>query len=100
MSTAVLSTDVATIEAQLSAARRAIAERPAVDNVVLTACGGSFAVMLPGQYFLDTRAGSLQAHALNAAEFTARSSRLGGEKSVVILCSHSGTTPETVAAAE
>ena len=100
MSTAVLSTDVESIEAQLVAARRAIAERAAVENVILTACGGSFAVMLPGQYFLDTRAGSLEAHALNAAEFTSRSSRLAGEKSVVILCSHSGTTPETVAAAE
>jgi len=100
MSTALLSTDIDTIEGQLSAARQAIADRTAVANVVLTACGGSYAVMLPGQYFLDTRAGQLQAHAVNAAEFTSRSSRLVGEQSVVILCSHSGTTPETVAAAE
>src|SRR6478735_4493976 len=100
MSTALLSTDIDTIEGQLSAARQAIADRTAVANVVLTACGGSYAVMLPGQYFLDTRAGALEAHAINAAEFTARSSRLVGEQSVVVLCSHSGTTPETVAAAE
>lgn len=100
MSTALLSTDIDTIEAQLAAARQAIAGRTAVKNVVLTACGGSYAVMLPGQYFLDTRAGSLEAHAVNAAELTSRSSRRVGEQSVVILCSHSGTTPETVAAAE
>ncbi len=100
MSTAVLSTDIDTIESQLTAAREAIAARTAVSNVILTACGGSYAVMLPGQYFLDTRAGRLEAHAVNAAEFTSRSSRLVGEQSVVVLCSHSGTTPETVAAAE
>ncbi|MFF1573502.1 SIS domain-containing protein [Leifsonia sp. NPDC058292] len=100
MSTAVLSTDIDTIESQLSAARTAIAERAAVTNVILTACGGSYAVMLPGEYFLNTRAGAVEAHAINAAEFTSRASRLAGEQSVVVLCSHSGTTPETVAAAE
>jgi fructoselysine 6-phosphate deglycase len=100
MTTAVLSTDVATIEGQLVAARSAIAERTTVKNVILTACGGSYAVMLPNEYFLSTRANTLEAAAINAAEFTSRASKLVGEQTVVILCSHSGTTPETVHAAE
>ncbi|WP_083709869.1 SIS domain-containing protein [Leifsonia sp. ALI-44-B] len=100
MSTLALSTETTVIEEQLAAARAAIAERTTVTNVVLTACGGSYAVMMPNEYFLSTTATTLETHAFNAAEFTARSSKLVGENTVVILCSHSGNTPETVAAAE
>lgn len=88
------------IEAQLTAAREAIAALPAVGNVVLAACGGSFAVLLPVEFFLSTHTVALNTAALSAAEFTCRDSALVGSETVVILCSHSGTTPETVAAAE
>ncbi len=91
--------DTDTIEKQLKAAREAIAARENVDRVVLTACGGSYANMLPIEYFLDTRATSLEPRAINAAEFTSRSSSRIDENTVVVLCSHSGNTPETVAAA-
>lgn len=92
--------DSATIENQLSDARQAIAGRESISRVVLTACGGSFAVMQPIEYLFGTRAKSLEAAAFNAAEFTSRaSSRVDGD-TLVILCSHSGETPETVAAAE
>ncbi|MFG1955336.1 SIS domain-containing protein [Micromonospora sp. NPDC048830] len=94
------STDSATIEAQLAAARIAIAALPDVKRVVLTACGGSYAVMLPNEYLLSTRAVSFSAEAINAAEFTSRDARFIGPDNVVILCSHSGETPETVAAAK
>lgn len=88
------------IEAQLAAAREAIAALPAVRSAVLAACGGSFALLLPVEHFLSTQTGSLNTVALNAAEFTSRGSALVGSETVVILCSHSGTTPETVTAAE
>lgn len=92
--------DSATIESQLTAARAAIASRDSVSRVVLTACGGSYANMLPNEYVLGTLAKNLEATALNAAEFTSRDSSRVDADTVVILCSHSGTTPETVAAAK
>jgi fructoselysine 6-phosphate deglycase len=88
------------IEEELASARAAIAALPSVKRVVLTACGGSYAVMLPVEYFINSRTSSLATTVLNAAEFTSRSSALVDETTVVILCSHSGTTPETVAAAK
>lgn len=100
MSSTVLSTASSVIEEQLAAAREAIASRTDVSRLVLTACGGSYAVMLPGEYFLGTSATTLEAVALNAAEFTSRASSRVDAQTLVILCSHSGTTPETVAAAQ
>lgn len=99
MSTTVISTGSSVIEEQLGAAREAIAARPAVEKIVLTACGGSYAVMLPAEYFLGTAATGLEAAAFNAAEFTSRASTRVNERTVVVLCSHSGETPETVQAA-
>lgn len=92
--------DAETIEQQLTAARAAVAARPGIARIVLTACGGSYANMMPIEYFLDARAASFDSQAINAAEFTSRSSSRVDADTVVILCSHSGTTPETVAAAK
>lgn len=92
--------DSETIEQQLAAARAAVAERSGIARVILTACGGSYANMMPIEYFLDTRAASFESQAINAAEFTSRNSSRIDSDTVVILCSHSGTTPETVAAAK
>ncbi|QPZ38222.1 SIS domain-containing protein [Paramicrobacterium chengjingii] len=92
-------TDSTTIEKQLTAAREAIASLKGISRVVLTACGGSHAVMMPFEYFLDTNASSFEAKVINAAEFTSRNSSRIDESTVVILCSHSGTTPETTEAA-
>lgn len=93
-------TDSVLVEQQLAAARAAVAARERVSNVMLTACGGSYAVMMPAEYFFATNAKKTYAQAINAAEFTSQNSALVSEASVVILCSHSGNTPETVAAAE
>lgn len=100
MSATALFVDSATIETQLRDAREAIARRESISRIVLTACGGSYAVMLPIEYLLGTKAKSLEAVALNAAEFTSRASSRVDENTLVILCSHSGTTPETVEAAK
>lgn len=92
--------DSDTIESQLASARRAVAEHGSISRVVLTACGGSYANMMPVEYFLDTRARDLAPQAINAAEFTSRGSSRVDANTLVILCSHSGNTPETVAAAQ
>lgn len=88
------------IEAQLATARKAIAERAEVKNVILAACGGSFAMLQPVEHFLSTHTKSLATIHQSAAEFTSRNSALVDGATIAILCSHSGTTPETVAAAE
>ncbi|MCM2444990.1 SIS domain-containing protein [Rahnella sp. CG8] len=85
---------------QIADALRAVAERKSVTDIYFVACGGSYAHMLPNQYIVEREAEQLNGIALNAAEFKARAPKRLGESSVVILCSHSGNTPETVEAAE
>lgn len=99
MSTSVQSILTQDIEDQLAAAIAAIASRQEVRNVFLTACGGSYALMLPAQYALSVETSAFDAHALTAGEFLARDPKALGSDSVVICCSHSGNTPETVDAA-
>jgi fructoselysine 6-phosphate deglycase len=99
LSVTALFVDSTTIESQLAEARQAIAARTDISRVVLTACGGSYAVMQPIEYLLGTKAKTLESVALNAAEFTSRASSRVDAGALVILCSHSGTTPETVEAA-
>jgi fructoselysine 6-phosphate deglycase len=54
--------------------------------------------MLSTQYIWEKEATTIVGAALNAAEFTARAPKRLGKSSIVISCSHSGTTPETVEA--
>ena len=83
-----------------SDALAAIAARKEVTDIYYVACGGSFALMLPNQHAIDRLGKSVTAHALNSAEFRFRNPARLGESSVVILCSLSGNTPETAAAAK
>lgn len=69
-------------------------------NLFLVACGGSLSIMYPGKYFLDRHSDSLNSDLYNADEFICRNPRHLGETSLVILCSQTGTTRETVHAAE
>lgn len=87
------------IENQLAAAVSALTSRPDVKNVFMVACGGSYALMIPLQHIVQSTTAAYEAHALNSREFTTRAPLSLGENSVVILCSHSGNTPETVEAA-
>jgi len=89
-----------TTETQVTNALRAAAARDTVTDLFFVACGGSYALMLPNQHVVDRESASITGVAINAAEFKARAPKRLGKGSVVILCSHSGTTPETVEAAE
>lgn len=84
---------------RLASAIAAAKARDTVNDIYYVACGGSYALMLPNQYMVDREAEGIAGHALNAAEFKARDPRRLGPNAVVVLCSHSGTTPETVEAA-
>jgi fructoselysine 6-phosphate deglycase len=70
-----------------------------VKNFYFVACGGSMAALTPGQYIID-RESEIPASVYSSNEFIHRSPKALGKNSVVILCSHSGNTPETVRAAE
>jgi fructoselysine 6-phosphate deglycase len=86
-------------ETQIATALNAVELRNAVRDIYFVACGGSYALMLPNQFVMDRESATIAAFAINAAEFNQRAPKRLGAGSIVILCSHSGTTPETVEAA-
>ena len=69
-------------------------------HVFFVACGGSLSIMYPAKHLLDRHAATLTSECSNAAEFTCRDPRALGPDTLVILCSMTGTTKETIAAAE
>ncbi|WP_458792989.1 SIS domain-containing protein [Yoonia sp. MH D7] len=69
------------------------------DHVFFVACGGSLSIMYPAKFMLDQASASLPSDLYNAAEFTHRAPKRLTSDSLVILCSMTGTTKETVAAA-
>jgi fructoselysine 6-phosphate deglycase len=85
-------------DARIVNALNAVAARKSVTDIFFVACGGSYAHMLSNQYIVEREAKKIVGNALNAAEFKARAPQRLGENSIVITCSHSGTTPETVEA--
>lgn len=70
-----------------------------VKNIYFVACGGSLAALSDGDYFVD-RELEIPSKAYTSNEFIHSNPKGLGENSVVILRSHSGTTPETVEAAK
>jgi len=70
-----------------------------IKHVFLVACGGSLSIMYPGKYFLDRHSDALTSDVYNGDEFVCRDPRKLGAHSLVILCSQTGTTKETVRAA-
>ena len=87
------------LDSGVSAALDALAPRT-IGHVFFVACGGSLSIMHPAKFMLDQASGSLPSDVYNAAEFVARAPRRLGPDSLVILCSMTGTTRETVAATE
>ncbi|MGG3469487.1 SIS domain-containing protein [Neobacillus pocheonensis] len=70
-----------------------------INHVYFVACGGSSAIMYPNKYIMDREAVNITSDVYSSNEFIHRNPRKLGENSLVILCSMSGTTPETVKAA-
>ncbi|MGC4378477.1 SIS domain-containing protein [Fictibacillus sp. Mic-4] len=69
-----------------------------IKNVFFVACGGSSALMYPSKYVMDREAVQIVSDLYSSNEFIHRNPKGLGKESLVILCSHSGTTPETVEA--
>lgn len=83
---------------QLETAINAVKETK-VKNFYFVACGGSKAIFEPVQFIMDSEV-EIPAAVYSSNEFVHRSPKSLGQGSVVILCSHSGNTPETVEAAK
>lgn len=71
-----------------------------ISHVFLVACGGSLSIMHPGKYFLDRHSDALTSDVYNGDEFVTRDPRKLGSNALVVLCSQTGTTKETVRAAK
>lgn len=87
----VLNTDVETALQALSG--------KLISHVFLVACGGSLSIMHGGKYFIDRHSESLSCDVYNADEFVCRDPKKLNGNALVILCSQTGTTRETVRAA-
>ncbi|MDO4356571.1 MAG: SIS domain-containing protein [Clostridia bacterium] len=83
---------------QLNDALEAVRARR-IENVYFVACGGSKAIFDPAQYIFD-RETAVPSFVYTANEFIHRCPKGLGEHSLVVSCSHSGNTPETVRATE
>ena len=70
-----------------------------INHIYFAACGGSMAFMQPAEYIIN-RECDIPATILPSREFTTRDPHDLGEHSVVVTCSHSGSTPETNEAAK
>lgn len=88
-----------TISNQVRQALEAMKNR-VIQHVFFVACGGSSALMYPSKYVMDREARTIRSDLFNSNEFIYRNPRALDENALVILCSLSGTTPETVEAAK
>jgi len=82
---------------QITQAVKAI-QKTNVNHFFFVACGGSLASLSTGDYFIDKES-SVPSKAFTSNEFIHLDPKRLDKQSVVILRSHSGTTPETVEAA-
>ncbi|QIK57945.1 SIS domain-containing protein [Erysipelothrix sp. HDW6A] len=82
---------------QIETALEAVKSHKGITNIYFVACGGSQAVLMSGQYIFDKET-DLPSQVYTANEFIYETPKSLGEHSLVISCSHSGNTPETVEA--
>lgn len=85
--------------ASVEAAVKAVSAKKKINHIYFVACGGSLAFMMPAQYIFD-RELDIPSSWYPSNEFVYRAPKSLGADSVVITCSHSGNTPETVKATE
>ncbi len=79
---------------QLNAAVEAVKGRK-IENVFFVACGGSKAIFMPVEYIFSLET-EIPAKTYTAREFLVATPKALGPNSLVISCSHSGNTQETV----
>jgi fructoselysine-6-P-deglycase FrlB-like protein len=70
-----------------------------IRDVFFTACGGSLVELYPPKYFIENESVSIRSHLYTAQELLCARPKTLTEKSVTIVCSHSGNTQEAYEAA-
>ena len=73
-------------------------KQPEIKTVYFVGCGASMSDLFPAKYFLENNAKKLRTSIYTANNFNYSTPAAVGNTSVVITCSLSGGTPETVAA--
>ncbi|WP_077612427.1 SIS domain-containing protein [Clostridium sp. Marseille-P2415] len=76
------------------------AEHPDITSVYFVGCGASMSELFPGKYFLEANSRRLRTGIYTANEFNYSTPVSADESAIVVTCSLSGTTPETVAASK
>lgn len=71
-----------------------------IKQVYFVACGGSLAAYHPAKIFLENEATELRVGYVNSSEFLNSTPKAFGKNSILIVTSHRGNTPETVACAK
>jgi fructoselysine-6-P-deglycase FrlB-like protein len=71
-----------------------------IDQVYWVACGGSLIDLYPAHFLVQTEGVSVTSGAYTAEEFNLYAPKRLGENSLVVVCSHSGKTPECLRAVE
>jgi len=83
--------------AEIQSVISAVEAKKTPNHIYLVGCGASFAVFKPVEYYLNLET-TTPATAYTANEFNYATPKSLGSESLVLTCSHSGATPETVAA--
>ena len=76
------------------------ADHPEIKSVYFVGCGASMSDLFPGKYFLDANAKNLRVALYTANEFYYSTPSAVDSSAIVVTCSLSGNTPETVAASK
>ncbi|PYG85920.1 fructoselysine-6-P-deglycase FrlB-like protein [Ruminiclostridium sufflavum DSM 19573] len=78
---------------------KVIKEKGRIRTVFFIGCGGSMIDLYPANYMLNAEASDISSYIYTSREFVLSLPKRLGNDSLVIVCSHSGNTPESVEAA-
>lgn len=76
------------------------AQKPEIKSLIFVGCGASMSELFPAKYFMDRNARVLRCSIHTANEFYYSTPSSCDSSAIVLTCSLSGTTPETVAASK
>lgn len=76
-----------------------VSDKGRIRDVFFAACGGSLVDLYPGFYFLQTESSTMHTAWMTSRELLLNPPKHLGKDSLVIICSHSGSTKESVDAA-
>ena len=75
-------------------------KKPEIKSLLFVGCGASMSELFPAKYFMDRNAKALRSSIHTANEFNYSTPVSCDDTAIVVTCSLSGSTPETVAASK